>query len=483
MISPETNLSFTAQPRSELSDRTESSSHSQQPTVALLPWGDLFEDFFDTIDVTFETFRDEHIGSYMFGYVNALKFAGVRTVLFFVSARVSEPLRFVHKPTGARVCILPATKAYRAYRKLRRGALDAAGVSVEQKFSDVYTNRSLRTVLLEKAKQTLKSLGSYGSIPLRSLAQELRQEGCSAILSQEYDYPRFDLCVLLGKLLHLPVYATFQGGEAPESIFEYPLRALAFRYCDGLIIPSRGEIQRVRASYPVPRSKIAQVFNPIDLSAWHVSDRNAARQQLGIPITSEAVVYHGRIELWRKGLDVLLTAWQQVCQERPDRDLRLFLVGTGSDADKLQQQIEEMQLPGVMWLNQFVRDRTLVQQYLSAADVYTLPSRHEGFPVAPLEAMACGLPIVAANAPGISDIFEHGEASGGIVVPCGDAAALSAAIGRTLDDAQLRQDLARKARQRVEAYFSLESVGRQLRQVMLPQSRSTDPTQQSSIAR
>lgn len=441
MISSENNLFSTPQQRSELNHHIESSTYSEQPTVALLPWGDLFEDFFDTIGVSFETFRDEHMGSYMFGYINALERAGVRTVLFFVSARVSEPLRFVHKPTGAKVCILPASKAYRAYRRFRRGALNAAGVSPQQKFSDIYTKRSLRTVLLAKAKEILKSFGSYGSIPLRSLAQELRREGCTVILSQEYDYPRFDLCVLLGKLLRLPVYATFQGGGAPESIFESLPRSLAFRHCAGLIIPSQGEIKRVRSSYRVPPSKIAQVFNPIDLSVWQVGDRDAARQQLNLPLTAQAVVYHGRIEIERKGLDVLLKAWQQICQERPDRDLRLFLLGTGSDAEKFQQQIQEMQLSGVMWLNQFVRDRSVVQQYLSAADVYTLPSRHEGFPVAPLEAMACGLPIVAANAPGISDIFEHGEASGGIVVPCADAAALASALGRVLDDSELRQTL------------------------------------------
>src|SRR4028118_198867 len=80
-----------------------------EPIIALLPWGDLFEDFFDTIGVSFETFRDEHMGSYMFGYINALKQVGVRTVLFFVSARVSTTLRFIHAPTGTQVCILPAS--------------------------------------------------------------------------------------------------------------------------------------------------------------------------------------------------------------------------------------------------------------------------------------------------------------------------------------------------------------------------------------
>jgi starch synthase len=104
-----------------------------------------------------------------------------------------------------------------------------------------------------------------------------------------------------------------------------------------------------------------------------------------------------------------------------------------------------------------------MKRYLCAADVYIMPSRHEGFPVAPLEAMACGLPVVAAAAPGVSDIFEEGEQSGGIVVPLDDAPALAQALSRLLDDEQLRVLLAERAHNRVLDAFSPEAVGTALR--------------------
>jgi glycosyltransferase involved in cell wall biosynthesis len=220
----------------------------------------------------------------------------------------------------------------------------------------------------------------------------------------------------------------------------------------------------------IPSSKIAHIFNPLDMATWHGIDRSEARAALGIPLNARVVAWHGRVEIERKGLDILLEAWQQICCDRPDQDLRLLLVGTGSDADRFGECINAMQLEGVQWLNEFVSDRTVIQRYLSAADVYTLPSRQEGFPVAPIEAMSCGLPVVAADAPGIPDILEGGEASGGVIVPRGNASALASVLGRVLDDQALGRELGQNARYRVETCFSSKAIGKQLRDIFFNQS-------------
>jgi starch synthase len=223
----------------------------------------------------------------------------------------------------------------------------------------------------------------------------------------------------------------------------------------------------VQTFYGIPSTKLVQIFNPMDVANWNALDRSEARTVFNIPIDAQVVVYHGRIELHRKGLDILMDAWEQVCRDRPGRDLRLLLVGTGSSADQLRQRIEAMQLRGVMWVDEYVHDRTRIRQYLSAADVYTLPSRHEGFPVAPIEAMACGLPVVAADAPGVLDILEGGEASGGLVVPRENATALALALGRILDNEGWGRELGKRARYRAQSCFSLETIGKQLHDFLL----------------
>lgn len=417
-----------------------------EPMIAMLSCHYLFEEFFDTIGVSFETLN-ELSGGWMWGYIDALRLAGIRTVLFFVSARVSETLRFTHATTGATVCVLPVSKSYRA--SIGRGD-------------------STHWALLLGESAVTKLLKSYLLVPLGLLARELRREGCDVILCQDYEYPSFDACVLLGQLMRLPVFATFQGG-GPRSRLERPLRWLALQACAGLLIPTQTEIQRVRAWYGVPPAKLARIFNPMDVNTSCAIDRNEVRAALGIPINARVVVFHGRIDIHQKGLDILLDAWDRICGDRPGKDLRLLLVGTGSDANELRQRIATKQLRGVLWVDEYVRDRTAIQRYLCAGDVYTLPSRYEGFPVAPIEAMACGLPVVAADAPGVRDILELGEASGGLVVPREDVAALALALGRVLDDEAWGRELGLRARCRVEECFSLLAIGKQMRDFLFSQ--------------
>jgi len=438
----------------------------REPAVAFLHASDLYEDYLDTIGVSLETFCSEMTGGWLFGYVEALKTAGVHSILFCISARISEVLRVNHTPTGATICFLPAPRVYRTYRKIRTARRRV--LNLEGEFSASNALQSPRRSRFTFLKNSVSTLGTYLSTPLGLLTQELRREECQAILCQEYEYGRFDTCVLLGKLLNIPVFATFQGRtSAQRGIIEYLVRPLALRACDGLIISSQTEIKRVQADYAVPSSKIAHVFSPVDVSSWGIPNRDKIRSELGISSIAKVVICHGRIEIYKKGLDVLLNAWELLCRDRPDQDLRLLLVGTGSDAEEFQRRLASMPLSNILWCNEYIQDRTILRQYLAAANVYTLPSRWEGFPVAPIEAMACGLPVVAADAQGVSDILENGEASGGLVVPRENPQALAAGLGRILDNQNLAQELGERAYHRVESHFSLNAIGQQLRSFLL----------------
>lgn len=411
------------------------------PTVALLPWGDVFVDFLDRLGVSFDELREEFVGSWLFGYAAALTSAGVRPLLVCPTSRVDAPAVTTHQPTGAELHFLPTSRAYAALRARR---LDGR---LEGRLAPGAVGRAVAT-----------HVAPYLGTPVRALSALLRREGCAALLCQEYEDPRFDVCVAVGRRARVPVFATFQGADYRLSRLERPLRPWSIRASAGLVVGARRELGRVRAEYGVPERKLAHIVNPVDTGVWRRDGGPAARRDLGIPEEALVVAWHGQVQLRRKGLDVLLDAWATL----EDGDRRhLVLVGSGEDAAELARRARAAR--GVHVVDEWVQDRARMRALLSAADVYAFPSRHEGLPVAPVEAMACGLPVVGADASGVEDVV--GDT--GLVVPRGDAEALAAALRRLLEDGDLRAGLGRRARARVEERFALEPVGAALRAFLL----------------
>ena len=404
--------------------------------IALLPWGNAIEDYLDPLGVSIDDFCREPTGSWMFAYAQALSTAGVETLLVCVSRSVRAVERRRHAPTGTAITFLPHPRVYARARAV-------VGYS----------------------------LGAYVATPPRALVREVRRSGCRAILVQEYENPRFDVCIAAGRLAGVPVFATFQGSTVQYSPVERPLRPLALRGCAGFIVPTALEAARIEAKYEIAPGRIASIPNPLPLGDWAPGGRAAARRALGLPEDAVVAVWHGRVEVIRKGLDVLVEAWERVSRAHPDRDLRLLLVGTGEDRERLTDLLASRDVRGVHRVDDFVRDRTVLRRHLAAADFYCFPSRREGFPLAPLEGMASGLGVVAAAANGVPDIFAAGEQDGGIVVPAGDVAAFADAVDRLIADPALRERLGRAARRRVETAFAPDVVGRRLRDALTSDPR------------
>ena len=424
------------------------------PAVALLPWGDVVEDFLDGIGVSLGEFSSSMTGGWLFGYIDALKLQGIRTTIVCFSERVMNTTRSVHEPTGAELVILRAPAAYRV---IRRSMSDPYGCSMHAMFG-------ARNGPSRHYWRVAHHLAPYLATPLVALAREIHRARCSAILCQEYESPRFDAAVMVGRLLRIPVFGAFQGGTWHRNGLETRVRPHSIRRSAGLVIGAAVEAERVKTRYGVPTGKVWRIFNPIDLSDWQPIARHDIRRDLGIGSTTRVAIWHGRVDIRRKGLDVLLEAWRGVYTTRPDRDILLMIVGSGADAEAFDALIRTTGVTRVRWIRNYVLSKADICRYLSAADVYVFPSRHEGFPVAPLEAMACGLPVVAASALGVSDILGDSdtEACGGVVVPIGDPIPLAAALGRLLDDEILSRKLGMRARARVEAAFALPKVGAQL---------------------
>jgi glycosyltransferase involved in cell wall biosynthesis len=422
--------------------------------VAILLWGLLIEDFLTPNRLTLDEFCDDFIGSWVFGYADALRTAGVETVIVAVSSSVAAASARRHRATGTEIVLLPPPRLYRILRRAMR-APQARTASATFRGPRVLQLPLLPLLWLAK------ELAPYVSMPARTLGEELQRRSCSVLLCQEYEFPRFDVCVALARMRHLRVFGVFQGGDYQRWRLERVIRPFAISRADGLIIPSAAEVARVRRRYR-PRT-IARIPNPVDVDVWRAGERRPVRRELGIADDALVAAWHGRVDLWKKGLDTLVDAWAAVSKQRDDAVL--LLIGTGVDADALKARIARHGLENVVWIDRHLHQRETIARLLGCADVYAFTSRHEGFPVAPVEAMACGLPVVATGVSGIRDVLADGEASGGVIVPVEDAEQVARQLLRLFADDVLRGRLAVAARRKAEEY-GLETVGRGLRTVL-----------------
>jgi glycosyltransferase involved in cell wall biosynthesis len=391
------------------------------PAVAIFPWGEVIEQFLDSLCLDLDGFVNKMTGGWLFGYVLALQRQGWRPVIVCASDRVQTATRLTHAGTGAPVWAVPGQRSTR-----------------------------LPGASLHCVEQWLRS-------PMRDIAAVLSQEQCVAVIAQEYEYFRFDLLARLGKRRHIPVYGSFQGGDATLSALERMARPWSLRLCNGLIVASARERARLAQTYPRLRPPVADISNPLDCDEWRPLDRAQARINLGLPADAFIVVNHGRTDIGRKGLDILVAAWAQFAARRPDA--QAYVIGSGQDHAAFAQLLQQRAPDRLTWISSYITDRPCMRQWLSAADAYLVTSRTEGMPVAPLEAMACGLPVVSSDAHGLPDIFAAGEEHGGIVTAREDVNAIVAALERLASQPDLRSRLGRAARRRVEEHFSIAAVG------------------------
>jgi glycosyltransferase involved in cell wall biosynthesis len=413
--------------------------------VALLMWGDVFEDFLDDIGWSVDDFCERMTGGWCFGYAEALAPKGIEVVMVCVVRSVKRPERRVHGPTGMTIILLPATRSLRLSRRFLR-------IPYRYLVGDA-------TPRVPWIQRLAYHLVPYLATPRRALKRMLVRERCDALMNQSYEDARFDIAVRVGRQVGIPVFVTAQGGEWHRSRLERFLRPRSLARSAGVIIASRSEAQRVMQTYGLDASKIARVMNPVDDNLWFPERRHETRDALGVPQTALLVVWHGRIDFQQKGIDVLLDAWGLVRSRMANQSSYLLLIGSGPDDEALRERLRALHDADIMWIDEYIGDRSQMRRLLSSADLYVFPSRGEGQPSAPLEAMACGLAVVAADANGVPDIFEDGEASGGVVVPRGDPRALADAMVELLSDPARRQRLAIQAQARVADAFSLEAVG------------------------
>jgi glycosyltransferase involved in cell wall biosynthesis len=236
------------------------------------------------------------------------------------------------------------------------------------------------------------------------------------------------------------------------------------RGADRVLVPSRYSAEVATRMYGVPVDRIGVVPEAVDLAPWR-SIRGAPGTARGAasapewdslePTPRPLTILSVARQYPRKDTATLLRAMPSVLARHSGTRLRV--IGGGPEIPRLRGLVRDLRLGASVALEGAVESDAQVREAFFDADVFCLPSLQEGFGIVFVEAMAAGLPIVAARAGAVPEVVE--DEVTGLLVPPGDPPALGAALIRLLDDADLRRRQGDEGTRRAES-FDLEKVAR-----------------------
>lgn len=266
-------------------------------------------------------------------------------------------------------------------------------------------------------------------------------------LSSRASFWRKSVVCLLALLARRPYLLHAHGSEFAEFYEEcspFGRRIVRAVLARAALVMALSETWRATLAQISPRARIEVLTNAVPLPA--LEDR---RRLEGCPPT---LLFFGEIAP-HKGVFELARAFAGITGTFPK--LKLVYAGTGRAMEEVRRLPAKLRLEDRIectgWLES-QRKRAV----LARATIFVLPSYVEGMPMALLEAMSWGLPVIATSVGGVPEVITH-EANGLLVAP-GDVAALADAISRLMGDSALRERLGSAARETIATRFSLDTA-------------------------
>jgi len=237
------------------------------------------------------------------------------------------------------------------------------------------------------------------------------------------------------------IYSLFSKISA--RFVSYPLELKLIEASDTVTTVSKS-IAKELQEYHLDPNEVKIIYNGVDEKLFYPKQKKSG--------DNKHITYVGRMDR-EKGVFDLVESGKYICNERPD--VYFTLVGKGRDLDKLKQKTRKMGLEDrFKFLGQVDRNR-LVEIYQDA-DVFVFPSYHEGLPTVILEAMSCGLPVIATDVRGNRDLISAGE--NGILVPPRSPGKIAETITTLIEDEKLKEKLGKNARKTIEDKYTWDAV-------------------------
>jgi glycosyltransferase involved in cell wall biosynthesis len=249
------------------------------------------------------------------------------------------------------------------------------------------------------------------------------------------------------------------SGAFSRRLFSRAMR-IGISFADLIVATSRGVADDLVEAFGGTHRRVRIVHNPVDVAAVATAAREPIDEGDAARWQAPVIVAAGRLAE-AKNYPLLIEAFAILRQRTP---ASLFILGQGDQEAAMRALIADRHLTDCVHLCGFQRNPW---SYMARADVFALTSRYEGFGNVLIEAMACGVPVVATASPGTREIVTSG--ADGLLVESHDPAAFASALARVLDDPVLRRCMAETAGRHAEQYrteFVGKAYDRVLREVV-----------------
>lgn len=264
--------------------------------------------------------------------------------------------------------------------------------------------------------------------------RSLKRQGRLDLIDAHFAYPDGYAAVHLGRWLDVPVTVTLRGTENRH--LRDPALAPLVQYTlthANRVFSVAGALIDLAKQFGLPADKARVIGNGVDSDRFYPLEQQEARAKLNLPSSGKFIVSVGGL-VERKGFHRVIEQLPLLLQTHPDLHY-LIVGGSGPEGDfsgELHAQVKRLGLQSrIHFLGSMPPDQLKIP--LSAADVFVLATRNEGWANVFLEAMACGLPVVTTDVGGNREVVSAEYL--GKIVPFGDGPALASAI----DDALTNQ--------------------------------------------
>lgn len=278
---------------------------------------------------------------------------------------------------------------------------------------------------------------------------QILQECSPGIIHVHYTLP-YSIAALQARsisgLEHIKLVTTIHGTDIStwgRDKLMQPLIRYGLEKSDAVTAVSHSLRKEAAALLELQESSISVIYNFIDVERYNMQPDPELRSRLAPG--GEKIIMH--ISNFRpvKRVPDLIRAFARLSRERSD--IVLVLVGEGAEKAPVEEMVRQL---GLISRVRFMGSKVDPAPLLAVADLLALPSEKESFGLVALEAMACGVPVVATNTGGLPEVVKDGE--WGFLVPVNDSHALAAAMGRLLDDTLLYRRFAVAARRQARQF-------------------------------